>query len=141
MAERIAVYREIVAAGDREQFAMQPALHPGDVSAIAKIIKGEQLTSRRETIDFVHHMVESGVIERWEVSDQAREALQWVKDATARVIHERDQQAAPQARRGRGEPITGDDAPQQLPEAAGTPTETIVVEPSQAQGPDSGGTG
>ena len=103
MADRIAVYRQIVAAGDTEAFAMQLALHPADITAIAKILKDEELSKRRETVNFVAHMVNSGVVERWEVSDQAREALQWLKDATARVIHERKQQGDPEVRQGRSD--------------------------------------
>jgi hypothetical protein len=78
MADRIAVYRRIVQAADREAFAMQLSLHPTDVAAIAKILKDEEVGDRRETIDFVTGMVDSGVIERWEASDQVREALQWL---------------------------------------------------------------
>src|ERR1035438_4366777 len=110
MADRITVYRDIVAAGDIDRFALQLAGHPNDIDAIAAIIREDQLTSRRDTIDFVAHMVDSGVIERWEVSDQAREALQWLKEATGRVIRERDHEqqttddAGQQVRRGRGDP-------------------------------------
>lgn len=105
-ADRISVYRDIIAAGDIERFALQLANHPDDIRAIDAIIRDEQDSRRRETIDFVSNMVDSGVIERWEVSDQAREALEWLKVATARVIRERDErkQLEPeyrQERRGR----------------------------------------
>jgi hypothetical protein len=111
MDARISVYREIVAAGNTERFALQLAQSPDDIQAIAAILREEELASRHDTIDFITHMVDSGVIERWEVSDQAREALAWLKEATARVIRERDaqqsgsKQADPQARRGRGDPV------------------------------------
>ncbi|MFI5067954.1 MAG: hypothetical protein ACHP9Z_28785, partial [Streptosporangiales bacterium] len=138
MADRIAVYRQIVAAGDTEAFAMQLALHPADITAIAKILKDEELSKRRETVDFVAHMVDSGVVERWEVSDQAREALQWLKDATARVIHERNQRGDPQVRQGRAGPAGGDLELPELP-AAASPAETVAAEPPPAPGADPGG--
>jgi hypothetical protein len=139
MAERITVYRQIVAAGDREAFAMQLALHPTDIAAIAKILKDEELSSRRETIDFVSHMVDSGVIERWEVSDQAREALQWLKAATARVIHERnDQQTGPQVRQGRGDPVEGDLDIPELRSPASPPGETSIGETQLSDGANPG---
>ena len=87
--DRMDIYRKIIAAGDFERFALQVANNPDDIGAIDAIIRDEQEVSRRDTIDFVARMVESGVVERWEVSDQAREALKWLKDSTSRVISER----------------------------------------------------
>jgi hypothetical protein len=109
-AERIAVYREIMASGDVERFALRLANHPDEISAVTEIIREDQLTRRQDTIDFIKHMVDSGVVERWEVSDQVREALEWLRDATARVVtdkHHRTEIDPPvgQRRRGRGEPI------------------------------------
>ena len=109
MDGRIAVYRAIIARGDTDRFALQLANNPDDVAAIHEIIRQEQQANRRDTIDFVGRMVDSGVIERHEVGDQATEALQWLKESTARVLRERTRQseleptAAPQ-RRGRDEP-------------------------------------
>ena len=110
-AERIDIYRKIVAAGDVDRFALRLASHPDEISAITAIIREDQLTSRRDTIDFISRMVESGVVERWEVGDQVREALEWLSDATARVVTDKDHrntqidQTVHQHRRGRGEPI------------------------------------
>jgi hypothetical protein len=106
---RIAVYRAIIARGDTDRFALQLANNPGDVAAIHQIIREEQQANRRDTVDFVARMVDSGVIERHEVGDQAAEALQWLKESTARVLREHDTQgeleppAAPR-RRGRDDP-------------------------------------
>jgi hypothetical protein len=126
MAERIAVYREIVAAGDVDRFALRLASNPADITAITAIIREDQLTSRRDTIDFISHMVDSGVIERWEVSDQVKEALEWLRDATARVITDKDRRNGEtgQRRRGRGTPI--EDGTTSEP-----PPDVIVVESEQ----------
>jgi hypothetical protein len=110
MEDRITVYREIIAAGDVEQFALRLASHPDEISAVTAIMRDDQLTRRRDTIDFISHMVDSGVVERWEVSDQVREALEWLRDATARVVTDKEHrttqadQHVHQHRRGRGEP-------------------------------------
>ena len=110
-AERIAVYREIIASGDVERFALRLANHPDEISAVTEIIREDQLTSRQDTINFIKHMVDSGVVERWEVSDQVREALEWLRDATARVVtdkHHRTVEIHPpdrRRRRGRRKPI------------------------------------
>ena len=118
MADGIAACQQIVAAGNTEAFAMQLALHPADITAIRYILKDEELSKRRETDGLVAHMVNSGAVERSEVSDQAREALQWLKDATARVIHERKQQGDPEIRQGRSDPASGDLDMPELPAAA-----------------------
>ena len=124
--ERMEIYRKIVAAGDVDRFALRLASHPDDITAITEIIREDQLTSRRDTVEFISRMVDSGVVERWEVSDQVREALEWLTDATARVVTDNDhrtseiEQPLHQRRRGRGQPI------EQNPEAE-KPPEVIVV--------------
>ena len=111
MAEKTAIYREIIAAGDVERFALRLASNPDEISAITEIIRDDQLTRRRDTIDFISRMVDSGVVERWEVSDQVRQALEWLSDATVRVVtdkhHRTDEidQPVRQRRRGRRKPI------------------------------------
>jgi hypothetical protein len=134
MAERIAVYREIVAAGDVERFALRLASHPDEISAITAIIRQDQLTSRRDTIDFISRMVDSGVVERWEVSDQVKEALEWLRDATARVVTDKDHrntqkdQATQQRRRGRGKPINENEASGPSPEVIIVAAEAVPLE-------------
>lgn len=132
--ERIKVYREIIAAGDVERFALRLASNPDDISAITTIIREDQLTSRRDTIEFISHMVDSGVIERWEVSDQVREALEWLRDATARVVTDKNHRVveadpgAHQRRRGRGQPIEQ--------KAASQPPADVIVVTAEAVPPE-----
>jgi hypothetical protein len=133
-AERIAVYRDIVAAGDVEQFALRLASHPDEISDITAIIREDQLTSRRDTIEFISNMVESGVVERWEVSDQVREALEWLRDATARVVTDKDHrntqidQTAHRRRRGRGKPVEEGTASEPSPEFIIVTAEAVPLE-------------
>jgi hypothetical protein len=134
MAERIAVYRQIIATGDVEQFALRLANHPDEISAVTEIIREDQLRSRQDTIAFIKHMVDSGVVERWEVSDQVREALEWLRDATARVVtdkHHRTTEADQplrQRRRGRGEPIEQGATSESPPDVIVVRAETIPLE-------------
>jgi hypothetical protein len=134
MADKIAVYRDIIEMGDIERFALRLARHPDEISAITEIIREDQLTSRHDTIDFIKHMVDSGVVERWEVSDQVREALEWLKEATARVVTDRNHRTAEidqpvrQRRRGRGEPIEQSAASEPSPGIMVVPAETIPPE-------------
>jgi hypothetical protein len=125
-ADRIGIYRQIIAAGDIERFAYQLAEHPDDIAAVEKIIREEQRVNRRDTIDFVGHMVDSGVIERWQVSDDVAQALTWLRDATTRVIPDgRDQDApglkARERRRGRGTPAAPGPEPDLQQDSTGEP--------------------
>ena len=121
-AERMDIYRKIIAADDVDRFALRLSNHPDEISAITDIIREDQLTSRRDTIDFISRMVESDVVERWEISDQVREALEWLSDATARVVTDRDHKNAEidptvhQRRHGRGEPIVQSATSQPAPD-------------------------
>ena len=135
-AERIKVYREIIAADDVERFALRLSNHPDEISAITAIIREDQLTSRQDTIDFISRMVDSGVVERWEVSDQVREALEWLRDATARVVTDKDHrqtqidQPVHQHRRGRGKPIEES--------RASEPSPGVIVATAEAVPPEEG---
>jgi hypothetical protein len=84
----IAVYRKIIDAGDVEQFALRLACHSDEISAITAIIREDQLTSRRDTIDFISHVVDSGVVERWEVSDQGTGSARMAQGSKSASGHE-----------------------------------------------------
>jgi hypothetical protein len=83
---RVDHYRTIMAAGDLDQFALQLAQNPDDVQAVISMAKDERETNRRQTVDFVSRLIDSGAIDRWEIDDQVRTALQWLRDSTNRVI-------------------------------------------------------
>ena len=140
-AERVAVYRQIVAAGDVERFALRLASNPDEISAITAIIREDQLTSRRDTIDFISRMVDSGVVERWEVSDQVREALEWLTDATARVVTDKGHrnsetgQIVHQRRHGRGKPLEEGSAPRPPHEVVTVTAETVPHEEGSTSDP------
>jgi hypothetical protein len=57
----------------------------------------------------VTKLIESGAIERWEIDDQVRTVLQWLKDTTNRVITGTDEarRASLGADQLAGEPAAG----------------------------------
>ena len=140
-AERMEIYRKIIAAGDVDRFALRLSNHPDEISDITAIIREDQLTRRRDTIDFISRMVESGVVERWEVSDQVREALAWLSDATARVVTDPEHrstetgQSLHQRRRGRGQPIEQNPAAEPPPAVIVVTAETVPLEGSRTSEP------
>jgi hypothetical protein len=136
-AKRIEVYREIIAAGDVERFALRLANHPDEIADITKILREDQHTSRHDTIDFISHMVDSGVVERWEVGDQVRQALEWLKDATTRAVTDKDHrvtidQTLHQRRQGRGAPIEEGAMSEPPPDTIVVPAKTVVIEDDAA---------
>jgi hypothetical protein len=80
---RVERYRAIILAGDYNQFALQLAQNPDDAAAVVKMLHDD----RRRVIDFVIHLLNSGAVDRYEIDDQVRAALDWLKQATDTVIH------------------------------------------------------
>jgi hypothetical protein len=144
-AKRIEVYRDIIAEGDIERFALRLASHPDEISDITAIIREDQLTSRRDTIEFISHMVDSGVVERWEVGDQVRQALEWLKDATTRAVTDNDHRGTSdetvrKRRQGRGTPTEGSTASERRPDTIVVPAETVATEDGATSEPPRGAT-
>lgn len=83
---KVAAYRKIIAGGDLNQFAFTLATNPDDASAVVKALIQERDRARQDTISFVTNLVDSGAIERWQVADQIRVALQWLLESSDRVI-------------------------------------------------------
>ena len=98
---RVRTYREIIAAGDLNQFALQLAQNPEDAQTVISMLKDDRDENRRQTVEFVTRLVDSGAIERWEVGDQVREALHWMKDATNKVITSPESTRAPSSDPGK----------------------------------------
>jgi hypothetical protein len=91
-ADRIDTYRELIAAGDASRLAAQMANDPEDVATVLAIMREEELAGRRDAIELIHRMVDSGVIERPEIGDQVKEAIGWLQQATARVVPDAEPQ-------------------------------------------------
>ncbi|HEX6074381.1 MAG TPA: hypothetical protein VFZ32_03840 [Micromonosporaceae bacterium] len=84
--DRVQRYRAIIGAGDINQFALQLAQTPEDVPTVVKMLRDEQLINKSETVDFVTKLVKSGAIDRWEIDQQVRDALDWLRSSTNKVI-------------------------------------------------------
>ena len=102
-AGRMAIYREALAAGDIDFMVFQLAQSPDELTAVARIVREQELIGQRLTLDFVNKLIESGAIERWQINDQAKAALEWLSQSTSAVL------GPPAVESGAGEV----DAPQQ----------------------------
>jgi hypothetical protein len=82
---RLARYRRVIEAGDVEQFALQLAADPDDVKTVLELVREKQKEERDEYIEILGKLLMSNAIDRWDVEDQVRDALRWLKDYTERV--------------------------------------------------------
>jgi Holliday junction resolvase-like predicted endonuclease len=86
ISARVEMYRGIINRGDFDQFALQLAQRPDDVASVVQLMREERDERRRQIIHFVLQMLNSGAIERWEIDDQVRAALNWLKESTENII-------------------------------------------------------
>ena len=82
---RLARYRRIIEAGDVEQFALQLAADPDDVKTVLEVVRDKRKEERDEYIEILGRLLASDAIDRWDVEDEVREALRWLKESTEQV--------------------------------------------------------
>lgn len=83
---KVKLFRDIIAAGDFHQFALQLALTPGDVSSVVGMLLRERDSHRQAVFDFVTRLLESDALDRWQIDDQVRTTLQWLRDSGYKVL-------------------------------------------------------
>jgi hypothetical protein len=83
---RIELYREIISAGDVEQFALQLARNPDGVETVIRMVREVRKEEHRHVTDFLTTLLESGAIDRWEVKNTVQTALDWLKESNDRFV-------------------------------------------------------
>ncbi|WP_194895399.1 SPFH domain-containing protein [Catenulispora pinisilvae] len=86
LENRTRFYREAFTSGDIERAVLQVAQNPEELTAVAQVVREQELAGQRLTIDFVNKLLEEGAIERWQVNDQAKAALDWLRQSTSAVF-------------------------------------------------------
>lgn len=99
ITRRVERYRTIILAGDYDQFALQIAQNPDEVATVVQMLRDERHDNRRNVTDFVTRLLDSGAIDRYEINDQVRAALDWLKEATDTVLRGPEQPARIPAQR------------------------------------------
>jgi hypothetical protein len=95
------VYRRIIDSGNVDQLALQLAHNPAGVDSIVALVREERHRDRRQVTDFITHLINSGAIDRWDVEDQVRTALEWLKNSTDRTV-QTGEAHIPEQRRNNG---------------------------------------
>ncbi|MEV0675326.1 hypothetical protein AB0I60_02255 [Actinosynnema sp. NPDC050436] len=79
-------FRTIIAEGDFDQFALQLTLQPRDIGTVVKVLVDERDSRLRATFDFMNRLLESDALDRWQIDDQVRTALQMAQESIFRVL-------------------------------------------------------
>ncbi|MCG8927560.1 hypothetical protein [Lentzea sp. CC55] len=79
-------FRTIIAEGDFDQFALQLTLKPQDIGSVVKVLVDERDSRLRATFDFMNRLLESDALDRWQIDDQVRTALQMAQESIFRVL-------------------------------------------------------
>jgi DNA-binding FadR family transcriptional regulator len=87
---RMALYKNIVDSGNVDQCALLLARNPGDVNSIFQLLREERERERRQVTEFITSLLDSGAIDRWDVDDHVRTALEWLKVSTERTVQTGD---------------------------------------------------
>lgn len=83
---KVEIFRRIISAGDFNQFALQLALNSSDISTVVKMLVDERDSHRQAVFDFVTRLLESDALDRWQIDDQVRTTLQWLRDSGYKVL-------------------------------------------------------
>jgi hypothetical protein len=86
LASEVRAFKTLIEGGDLDQFALQLAQHPEQVEPVVRQLVAERDTHRREVCDFITRLLESDALDRWQIDDQVRVALQWMGVSINRVL-------------------------------------------------------
>lgn len=86
LATKVEAYRVYMESGRFDQAALRLAQNPGDAAAVAELLRAERDEERRQAIDFIHRLVESDAIDRWQIEETVSGALKWLQEAVDNVI-------------------------------------------------------
>jgi hypothetical protein len=95
-------FREIIARGDLERFALRLATTPEAAGSIVQdlfIVKGAH---RKEVFDFISRLLESDALDRWQIDDQVRATLRQVQESGWLVLSNTDGTLTPPWQSGNG---------------------------------------
>ena len=86
LASEMQAFKTLIEGGDLNQFALQLAQNPEQVEPVVRLLVEERDTHRREVCDFITRLLESDALDRWQIDDQVRVALQWMGVSINRVL-------------------------------------------------------
>ncbi|MEV6829907.1 hypothetical protein [Amycolatopsis sp. NPDC051102] len=91
LASEVQAFKTLIEGGDIDQFALQLAQNPQQVAPVVEALVKERDTHRKQVFDFVNNLLESDALDRWQIDDQVRVTLEWLKVSINRVISGTDE--------------------------------------------------
>jgi hypothetical protein len=91
LASEVQAFKALIEGGDIDQFALQLAQNPQQVRPVVEALVKERDTHRRQVFDFVNNLLASDALDRWQIDDQVRVTLEWLKVSINRVISGTDE--------------------------------------------------
>jgi hypothetical protein len=91
LASEVQAFKTLIEGGDIDQFALQLAQNPQEVAPVVEALVKERDTHRKQVFDFVNNLLESDALDRWQIDDQVRVTLEWLKVSINRVISGTDE--------------------------------------------------
>jgi hypothetical protein len=86
LAAEVQAFKTLIEGGDVDQFALQLAQNPQQVGPVVQALVKERDTHRRQVFDFISKLLASDALDRWQIDDQVRVTLEWLKVSINRVI-------------------------------------------------------
>ncbi|WP_370962220.1 hypothetical protein [Amycolatopsis sp. cg9] len=91
LASEVQAFKTLIEGGDIDQFALQLAQNPQQVAPVVQALVKERDTHRRQVFDFITNLLASDALDRWQIDDQVRVTLEWLKVSINRVISGTDE--------------------------------------------------
>jgi hypothetical protein len=91
LASEVQAFKTLIEGGDIDQFALQLAQNPQQVAPVVQALVKERDTHREQVFDFINNLLASDALDRWQIDDQVRVTLEWLKVSINRVISGTDE--------------------------------------------------
>ncbi|MEO3765274.1 hypothetical protein [Streptomyces sp. B8F3] len=78
-------FQEAVASGDHALMAQMMARNPKDLAEIRQMFRKEQRKERQDGMELMSRLIEGGLLERWELGDQAMVVVEFLRSGTRHV--------------------------------------------------------
>ncbi|QFZ19843.1 hypothetical protein [Saccharothrix syringae] len=79
-------FKQILETGDFDQLALQLTLKPEDIASVVKVLVEERDSRLRAVFDFINRLLESEALDRWQIDDPLRTALQMAQENLFKVF-------------------------------------------------------
>lgn len=78
-------FQEAVASGDHALMAQMMARNPKDLAEIRQMFRKEQRKERQDGMELMSRLIDGGLLERWELGDQAMVVVEFLRSGTRHV--------------------------------------------------------